>query len=85
MSNFSEEKNENTSKVVYDRNDMLCVLKELDFILCSLHDIASYYLQSSNEQYNIELGAILNEIDNSEYKDKYSNITASINNRENIM
>ena len=40
---------------------------------------------NNNEQYNIELGAILNEIDNSEYKDKYSNITASINNRENII
>ena len=71
MSNFSEEKNENTSKVVYDRNDMLCVLKELDFILCSLHDIASYYLQSSTEQYKIET---TNFIDNSLVCSRLANI-----------
>ena len=45
--------------------------KSNSIILCSLHDIASYYLQSSNEQYNIET---TNFIDNSLVCSRLANI-----------
>ena len=40
--------NENNEKIVYDGEDMVNILKELDYILISLHQMGSYYADKSD-------------------------------------
>ena len=47
--------NSNNQKIVYDGEDIVNVLKEINFILCSLHDIGSCYADRIDEkQYQYE-------------------------------
>jgi len=47
--------NSNNQKIVYDGEDIVNVLKEINFILCSLHDIGSSYADRIDEkQYQYE-------------------------------
>ena len=58
--NFSRELNkisEENEKVTYDGMQVALILKELDFILVSLHKIGSYYaedIRTNKEQYQKE-------------------------------
>lgn len=54
MPNFSNEKNKlnnnNNLKIIYNGAEIAMVIKELSYILCSLHDIGSYYADKIDQE-----------------------------------
>lgn len=46
--------NSSKERVEYKRNEMLAILMELDYILCSLHTMGSFYSDKDKEQYEKE-------------------------------
>lgn len=46
--------NEHNEKIVYDGEDMVNILKELDYILVSLHQMGSYYSDKSDNKQEYE-------------------------------
>lgn len=57
MRNSLNEKNNlnnNNQRITYKGEVIIEVLKEINYILCSLHDIGSYYLNQDNQEYEKE-------------------------------
>lgn len=67
MQNFLE----GNKKIIFDSNHVLAILKELDYILCSLHDIGSYYCDKDENEYEKETTQF---IDNSLVCDRLAKI-----------
>lgn len=84
--NFSKDLNklhEDNKTVTYDGMQMTLILKELDFILVSLHKIGSYYAEditSDREQYQKETTQF---IDNSFVCSRLANIRSSLTRKFN--
>lgn len=65
MQNSISEKNKlssNNQQITYEGEVIINALKEINYILCSLHDMGSYYLDGNNEEYQKETAKF---IDNS--------------------
>lgn len=57
MQNFIRERNrlkDNNQQITYEGEVIATVFKEIDYILCSLHDIGSYYVDKEKEEYEKE-------------------------------
>ena len=85
--NFSKDLNklrEDNEKVTYDGMQVALILKELDFILVSLHKIGSYYaedISTKREQYEKET---MQFIDNSWVGPRLANIRAILTQKFNL-
>lgn len=45
---------EKNKKIVYKKDDILKVLKDINYILCSLHKMGSYYADKNKRDYEEE-------------------------------
>lgn len=57
MPNFSREKSKihvENEIITYNGEDMLTAIKEINYILCSLHDMGSFYLSKERRDYETE-------------------------------
>lgn len=70
--------NSNNEKIHYNGEDIINILKEINYILISLHDMGSYYAESMNEkrqEYEKETTAF---IDNSLVCDRLASVRAKL-------
>ena len=69
--------NKNNEKIVYAGEDMVNILKELDYILISLHQMGSYYagINDDDLEYEKETTGF---IDEAEVSDRLSSIRAKL-------
>lgn len=57
MQNFSSERNklnDNNKQITYRGEKIIEILQEINYILCSLHDMGSYYLEQDTREYEKE-------------------------------
>ena len=54
MRNSLNEKNNLNEQITYEGEVIISVLQELNYILCSLHDMGSYYLNNNSQEYEKE-------------------------------
>ena len=66
--------NSNNKKIIYNGEDIVNILKEISFILCSLHDIGSYYSDSIDEKRREYEKETTNFIDNSSICERLAHI-----------
>ena len=59
MQNFINEKN---NRITYSGQDIIAIIKEISYILCSLHDMGSFYVEKPIIEYEKETTSF---IDNS--------------------
>lgn len=69
--------NSNNQKIVYDGEDIVNVLKEINFILCSLHDIGSCYADRIDEKHQYEKETT-DFIDNSRICERLAHIRSKL-------
>ena len=70
--------NKNNEKIMYNGEDIVNVLKEINYILCSLHDMGSYYeedISADKQGYERETASF---IDNSLVCDRLAGIRARL-------
>jgi hypothetical protein len=70
--------NSNNQKIVYDGEDIVNVLKEINFILCSLHDIGSCYADRIDEQQYQYEKETTDFIDNSRICERLAHIRSKL-------
>ena len=51
MQNFINEKN---NRITYSGQDIIAIIKEISYILCSLHDMGSFYVEKPIIEYEKE-------------------------------
>jgi len=65
---------EANKKLVYTGDEVLSVLKEIEFILISLHKIGSYYTETLPNSYEEYAKETTNFIDNNNVCDRLANV-----------
>ena len=70
--------NSNNKKIIYNGEDIVNVLKEISFILCSLHDIGSCYDDCSDENRHQYEKETTDFIDNSHICERLAHIRSKL-------
>ena len=70
--------NSNDKKIIYNGEDIVNVLKEVNYILCSLHDIGSFYADSIDKNRSEYEKETTDFIDNSHICERLANIRSKL-------
>ena len=70
--------NSNNKKIIYNGEDIVNVLKEISFILCSLHEIGSYYTDCNDENRRLYEKETTDFIDNSHICERLAHIRSKL-------
>ena len=70
--------NRNNKKITYNGEDIVNVLKEINYILCSLHDIGSSYADSIDENRRQYEKETTDFIDNSHICERLAHIRSKL-------
>ena len=70
--------NSNNKKIIYNGEDIVNVLKEISFILCSLHEIGSYYTDCNDENRRQYEKETTDFIDNSHICERLAHIRSKL-------